>query len=192
MKRLIVALALLLFPMPHAEACVGKTLTIGVTDSSQGKLIAELLSAVIQERTGTTVKIRFFASSEEVAEAAKVKQVDILIGNTARALQTLNRPKESDPAKAYDIVKAAYEKDQGLIWLKPFKFLNGAGGGGPSYTATVLRIDIVNNFPALPRVIGKLGPVLDDAAYSRLLKAVEAGGAPKAAARDFLKSKKII
>lgn len=192
MKRILLALALLLFSSPQAEACVGKTLTIGVTHSSQGQVLAELLSAIIQERTGTTVQIRFYASAEELFEAVRVKQVDISIENTMRALLALNRPKENDPNKAYEIVKAVYEKERGLILLKPFKFLNGNDGSGPSYTATALREEIINNFPALPRVIGKIGPVLDDAAYSRLVRSVEAGGAPKAAARDFLKSKKLI
>jgi len=51
---------------------------------------------------------------------------------------------------------------------------------------------VVNNFPALPRVIGKLGSALNDENYARLVKSVESGEQPKKAARDFLKSKKLI
>ena len=192
MKKTLLIVAIVLIITPAADACVGKLLTIGVTDCPEGQVLGEIVSMLIKERTGTTVQVRLFASAQELYEAVKVKQVDISIENTTRALHVLNRPPETDPNKAYEVVKATYEKERGLIWLKPFRFRSASGGSGPSYTATVLRLDIINNFPALPRVVGKLGPVLDDGAYTRLVTSVEAGGAPKAVARDFLRSKKLI
>jgi osmoprotectant transport system substrate-binding protein len=89
-------------------------------------------------------------------------------------------------------VKAAYEKEKGMVWLKPFGFTHTSGGSTPSYTAAVLRLEILNNFPALPRVIGKLGSMINDEAYAGLMRSVESGEKPKKAARDFLKSKKLI
>jgi glycine betaine/choline ABC-type transport system substrate-binding protein len=192
MKKITMLLMLLFLLSPRADACVGKTLHIGVLDSPEGKVFAEMISSLITERTGTSVKAQFYKSGQELYEAVRVKQVDILIENTTRAMQALNRPVMPDAKKAYDVAKAAYEKEKGLIWLKPYGFLKGSAGEAPSYTATLLRMEIINNFPALPRVMDKLASVISDDAYSKLLKSVEAGEKPKKVARDFLKSKKLI
>jgi osmoprotectant transport system substrate-binding protein len=192
MKKSLLSVVLILIFAPAVHACVGKTLTIGVVRSADGQVLAELLSTLINERTGTTVKIQLFDSGQELVEALKEKQVDISFGNTTRALHTLNRPVETDLGKALNVVREAYEKEWGLIWLKPFSFLNGNSSEGPSYTATVLRVDVFNNFPALPRVIGKLGMAITDTTYSKLVKSVESGEQPKRVAKDFLKSRKLI
>ena len=81
---------------------------------------------------------------------------------------------------------------KGLVWLKPFGFTHCNGEASPSYTSAVLRVEVINNFPALPRVIGKLANVLNDDMYAKLIKSVESGEKPKKAARDFLISKKLI
>jgi osmoprotectant transport system substrate-binding protein len=174
------------------DACVGKVLNIGVLHSSEGQVLAELLSILINERTGTTLDIKLYKSSQELYEAMKVKKIDISIENTSRALKLLNKPLESDLKKAYEVVKATYEKEKGLVWLKPFGFTNGNGGGAPSYTSTILTYEVLNNFPALPRVIDKLGSTMNDDTYAKLIKSVESGEKPKKVARDFLKSKKLI
>jgi osmoprotectant transport system substrate-binding protein len=192
MKKFIVIMMLLAFVSSKAHACVGKILHIGVVNSSEGQVLAEMLSSLINERTGSTVAIQFYHDEQELYDAVKVKQVDISIENTTRAMRVLNRPEEGNADKAYEVVKATYEKEKGLIWLKPFGFMHGNGGAPASYTAAILRVDVINNFPALPRVIGKLGSTLNDETYSRLIKSVESGEKPKKAARDFLKSKKLI
>lgn len=190
MKRTAVVVALLLFMVPRADACVGKLLSIGVVNSSEGKLLSEILSVMITERTGTAVTVKHFQSPRELYEAVKTKQVDIWVDNTAHAMRVLNKAAETDAKKAYEFVKAAYEKELGLVWLRPFGFQNS--GGGPSHTAAILRAEILNNFPVLPRVINKLGGSINDEAYARLIASVESGEKPKKVARDFLKSKKLI
>lgn len=183
---------MLLFFSPKVDACVGKILNIGVINSSEGQLFSEMLSILINERTGTTVNVRFYKNAQELYEAVKVNQVDISIENTTRAMHVLNKPVEVDVKKAYEVVKTTYEKEKGLVWLKPFGFSNGNGGEHPSYTATILRVEVLNNFPALPRVINKLGSIINDETYTRLIKSVESGEKPKNVARDFLKLKKLI
>jgi glycine betaine/choline ABC-type transport system substrate-binding protein len=155
-------------------------------------VLAEMLSSLINERTGSTVAIQFYKDEQELYEAVKVNQVDISIENTLRAMQVLNKPAVSDVDKAYAFVKSTYEKEKGLVWLKPFGFLHSNGSAAPSYTSAVLRVEVLNNFPALPRVIGKLGNTLNDETYAKLMKSVESGEQPKKAARDFLKAKKLI
>ena len=192
MKRLLCSIALFLFSLPTADACVGRILNIGVIDSPEGQVLAEMLSTIINERTGTTVHTKFYNNSQELYDGVRSKQIDILVENTSRALQLLNKPLDPNAKHAYETVKALYEKEKGLAWLKPFGFLNGGGGEAPSYTATVLRIEVYSNFPALPRVIDKLGGTINDDTFAKMVKAVESGEKPKKLARDFLRGKKLI
>ncbi|MFZ2198870.1 MAG: glycine betaine ABC transporter substrate-binding protein, partial [Thermodesulfovibrionales bacterium] len=179
MKKLLLIIAMGLIFLPKADACVGRILNIGVTNSAEGQVFAEMLSTIISERTGTTVYTKFFKSPQELYEAVKVKKVDILIENTSRALQVLNRPADVNAKRAYDTVKIIYEKEKGLAWLKPFGFVNSNGAESQSYTATVLRVDVFSDFPALPRVIDKLGGMISDEAYVKMIKSVESGEKPK-------------
>ncbi len=193
MKKVgLLVLAVVLLFSSGVDACVGKILNIGAVNSLEGQVLAEMLSTLINERTGTTVNVKFYKNTQDLYGAVKVNQVDILVENTASAMQVLSRPPERDVKKAYEIVKTAYEMERGLVWLKPFGFLNGSGGTTPSYTATVLRVEVLSNFPALPRVLGKLADAISDETNSRMIKSVEAGEKPRKVARDFLKSRKII
>jgi len=171
MKKTILLLMLFAVLAPRAHACVGKTLTIGAAGSLEEQLLAELVAAMINERTGTSVQVRSFASRRELAEAVRAEQVDISFGNTSRALVALNKRPETDPDKALEVVRTTYERDQGLVWLKPFGFRND-GSEGQSYTATVLRGEVLNNYPALPRIIGKLSAAINDEAYAGLIRSM--------------------
>lgn len=177
---------------PAADACVGKVLNIGVINSPEEQVLAEMLSTLITERTGTTVVVKLYASTQDLYGAVKKEQVDILVENTARAMRVLNKPAEKDAKKSYEAVKTAYEKEKGLVWLKPFGFHNGVGGDVPSHTSTVLRTGVLANFPALPRVINKLGGIINDEVYAKLVHSAKSGEKPKKIARDFLKSRKLI
>lgn len=192
MKKVLIILALLLIRLPQADACAGKTLYIGVVESAEGQLLSEILSAIVNERTGTTVKPRYYKNTRDLYDAISAKQVDMLVENTTTALQMVDRPADSDLQKAYVTVKSIYEKNKGLVWFKPFGFLKGGDGRGHSYTAPVLRVEVLNNFPALPRVVGKLAGTISDEAYARLIKSIESGEKAKKVARDFLKSRKLI
>jgi len=192
MKKIFIIGILLLFFAPKLYACVGKTLTIGVTDTPESRILAQMLSTLVNERTGTTVDIEFYKTSEDIYAAVTEKKVDISIENTAHAMHILNIPEETDVKKAYAVVKATYEKEKGLIWLKPFGFTKGNGEASPSYTATILRMDVLNNFPALPRLFNKLGSSINDQTYTALLESVKTGKEPKSVAKNFLKSKKLI
>ncbi|SPP99889.1 conserved exported hypothetical protein [Candidatus Sulfobium mesophilum] len=192
MKNVVLLLALLLVGLPEADACVGKTLYIGVVDSTEGLLLSEILSTIVNERTGTTVKTRYYKNTRALYDAISARQVDILVENTTTALRIIDKPADSDLQKTYETVKSMYEKNKGLVWLKPFGFLKGGDGPGHSYTAPVLKVEVLNNFPALPRVVGKLAGTINDETYEKLIKSVEAGEKAQKVARAFLKSKKLI
>ena len=192
MKRLILITVMILMCLPKAEACVGKVLYIGAVSSAEGQVLSEILATIINERTGTTVNTRYYKDSQGLYDAVKARQVDMIIENTTRAMHILSKTVDTDLKRTYESVKSAYEKEKGLIWFKPFGFSNGKDTEDQSYTAPLLRIDVVNNFPALPRLIGKLGGTVNNETYTKLMKLVESGEKPKKVARDFLRSKKLI
>ncbi len=196
MKKIKIVLILIIMTYLSAsqqsDACVGKTLSIGIRNTAEEHLLAEILSVLINERTGTTINIRVYQDAHEVYQAVKKGEISILIENTERALVVLNRPVEKNARKAYDISKEEFLKDFGLVWLQPFGLFLQHGGTNPSYCSFVITTDTLNNFPALPRVINKLAGTFNDEIYGKLIKSLDAGEKPRVVARDFLKSRKLI
>jgi len=108
MKYAVLVMIMLIGCMPAAEACVGRILSVGFVQSAEGQVMAEIVSTLISERTGTTVSVRVYKSSQELYDAVKVKQVDILIENTTKALQVLNQSSESAQKRAYEEIGRAH------------------------------------------------------------------------------------
>ncbi len=179
----------LILPAQRSEACVGKTLNIGVLDTPAEQVFSEILFVLVNERTGTTVAVKHYKNAEELYSAAKRNEIGIIIDNTDRALAALGIPREKDIRKAYDISREEFKKKYNLVWLSPFGALTGERGMA-AYFVPVLTAEALANFPALPRVISKLAGVMNDDAYAKLVRA-EPGKAHKTA-RDFLKQKKLI
>src|SRR5512140_2981768 len=101
------------------NACVGKTLHIGILDNPNEQLLAELTSQLITARTGTTVKIETFKAQKELHSSVKQGQIGMVIESTDRALEMIGKPKESGKA-AFESVKSEYRKSLNMIWLQPF------------------------------------------------------------------------
>lgn len=186
------SIAVLLAFTRQPDACVGKTLYIGALNSTYEQLFSEMLSVVISERTGTTVNIKYYKDSRELYNAVKKNEVGILIENTDRALEILGRPKEENVEKAYNISKEEFRKDLNLVWLKPFVLLSEAGEKSQNYYSPLIAVDVLSNFPALPRVINKLSGIMNEETFFKMVKSVKSGEKPKTVARDFLKARKII
>ena len=165
------------------SACVGKTLFVGISGAPQEMLFAEIISQLITERTGTTVKIQQFKDSTELYNALKKGEVGMLVEGTDRALQIINR-KESNSRLAYDLVKTEYRKSLNLVWLDPF--------GTSQLLAPVISVDTIGHLPALPKLLNKLAVVLNEDSYNKLLKSFKSDEKPRRIARDFLKAKKLI
>jgi glycine betaine/choline ABC-type transport system substrate-binding protein len=163
-------------------ACVGKTIHLGISMADE-KLIAEMASLMISERTGSSVKIDFYKDSKALYEAVKQGKVNILMENTDRALVVLGKSKGSAGMGA-DAIKSEYRKNFNLTWLNSF-------GAAPQY-APVLTADTLANYPALPKLLNKLAGALSNDTYAKLLKSVESEDKTRKAAKDFLKGKKLI
>ncbi len=196
MKRFLFSLMTLivaLFPaIQPLNACVGKVLHIGISNSSGEQLLAEMLSMLINERTGTTVSIRVYHDSQEMYQAVKKGEVSILIENTSHALELLGKPPEGNARKAYAISKEEFRKSFNLVWLEPFGQLRIDSGKALAYYAPIITVDAMYNFPALPRVINKLSGMVNEEVYGKFMKAMNAGQKSRAVVKDFLRSRKLI
>jgi glycine betaine/choline ABC-type transport system substrate-binding protein len=184
--------AIVLFSYIKSHACVGRILTVGIVNSVNETLLAELVSVLINERTGTTVNIKFFDSWEEIYEAVKKEEIGIVIENTDHALQMLNLKSSGDKKTDYNTSKKEFRERFNLIWLKPFGFITTENGKEQRYYAAVITQDVLINFPALPRVVNKLRDITGDRRFKKILKSVKSGSKTKRVARDFLKKKKLI
>jgi osmoprotectant transport system substrate-binding protein len=190
MKRLLLIILPLLLcaPLPPAEACVGKTLLIASNGTPQQEVLAHLLATLIGERTGTTVKVVRFASQTAVHENLLKADLDIAVEYAAQARsEVLKQPPLDDAAALYQSVREAYNQELNLVWLAPFGFADAKLGQG----APVVRKDTLKKFPALARLIDKLGNRIDAATLQKLQ--TQAQDKPAAdVARAFLKEQKLI
>ncbi|HEX9079574.1 MAG TPA: glycine betaine ABC transporter substrate-binding protein [Desulfuromonadaceae bacterium] len=167
-----------------APACVGKTLYIGVTGAPNELLFAEMISVLVNERTGTSVKIKTFRDAGEMYAAVKRGEVGVFVEEPGRALKMLARPAEGNAKAAYDNVRKESRKSLNLVWLEPF--------GVKQYYAPVLSLETIGNLPALPKLLNKLGGVVNDDGCARLLRSARGEEQMRKSARDFLKSRKLI
>jgi len=175
-------LVLILAAAEHSMACVGKTIHLGIS-SANDKLMAEMASLMITERTGSSVKIEVYRDSKALYEAVKQGKLNIIIENTDHALEVLGRAK-STGSSGVDAIKSDYRKNFNLTWLNSF-------GVAPQY-APVLTADTLSNYPALPKLLNKLAGALSNDTYPKLLRSVASDDKTKKVAKDFLKSKKLI
>lgn len=184
----------LLSLVPSTQACVGRVLYIGALDTPESKLMAELLVTLINERTGTNVKIRFVNNHNDLYTSFKShdenSRIDIIVENTAEAMALLHKPRIADPDQEFNEVKKLYEKNLELVWLSPFGFKSVGATGG--INAPLLRLDVLTNFPLLPRILNKLSGAIDTQTYNNLMNKIKSGDKPKNVAKDFLRERKFI
>jgi len=177
-----------------ASACVGKSLTVGAMDNSQQQVLAQMLSILIGERTGTTVKIVPIGGHAEGHEALLRADLDMYVEYTGVGQVVLLKDEPiADSKVLFDAVKDRYNRELNLIWMKPFGFSDEAlaPAGTVAEAAPVVRKDTLKKFPALARLINKLGGSIDAATMVELEKA-SADGNPREVARNFLKKNRFI
>jgi len=175
-----------------AFACVGRTITISSLKSHNEQILAQMLSVIINERTGTTVRVEYFDTQQELYDALKTGKVSILIENTDRALQMLQKTKDKNDRNNYLEVKKTYKQKFDFVLLDAFGQAPTDSENKQYFYFPVVTSEILIDYPALPRVVNKLAGILEDKSYGALIGFVESGDKPKSAAKDFLKKKKLI
>jgi osmoprotectant transport system substrate-binding protein len=193
-NALLVVLIITGLTVSSAQACVGKTLVVGALDNPQQQVLAEMLSVLIGERTGTTVKVVSVAGHAEAHDAMIRAEMDMYVEYTGVGqVIILKEQPIADSDELYKAVKERYNQDLNLIWLKPFGFSDEryAPEGTVAVAAPVVRKDTLKKFPALARLINKLGGSIDDSTMKELEMASAAGNS-RDVARKFLKEKRFI
>lgn len=194
-NKIVITLALLVFiTLPLVSfACVGKTLVIGSTGGVQQELLANILAQLITERTGTSVKLVTHSSSPEAHRALLKDDLDIYVEYTGVGQITiLEDAPVQDAEQLYLAVKKRYNDELNLIWLKPLGFQAELQGMQlPTQAVPVARKDTLKKFPALARLINKLGGKIDASTIARLETQAGSQGV-KDVARSFLKQNRLI
>ena len=180
MKKIIFLCVLTsILAMVHLSfACVGRTVHLGISNAPNERLLAEIASLLIIERTGSTVQIDVYKDSAELYNAVKQGNVNFFFESPSRAAVVIGTPKDS----AYGQIKSAYKTKFNLTWLEL----------GATRYAPVLTAETLATYPALPKLLNKLTIALANDTYAKLLKSVESGEKAKKVAKDFLKGKKLI
>jgi glycine betaine/choline ABC-type transport system substrate-binding protein len=181
MKRsviLCIALVAVLAAFQLSAACVGRTVHLGIVNTNSDRLLAEMASLLIIERTGTTVQIDTYKNASELYAAVRKGNVNVLFENPVRAAEILGASKDS----SYEQIKSTYRTKLNLTWLDI----------GPTKYAPVLTTETIVTFPAMPKLLNKLSKALENDAYNKMVKSAESGDKAKKVAKDFLKGKKLI
>jgi osmoprotectant transport system substrate-binding protein len=175
---LLCVVASILAVVHLSSACVGRTVHLGISNTTNERLMAEMASLLISERTGTTVQIDVYKDSTELYNAVRQGNVNVFFENTVRAAEVVGKPKDS----TFEQIKKDYRTRLNLTWLE----LSGTKYG------PVLTTETMATYPALPKLLNKLSNALTNDTYAKLLKSVESGDKTKKVAKDFLKGKKMI
>lgn len=179
-----------------SQACVGRILYVGALETTESTTMAEMLVLLINERTGTNVKIRYYPDNNELYKAFQSHdeetRIDIIIENTADAMVQLKHDRIADLDQEYLEAKRLYEKDLNVTWLKAFGFRNFKGQDHPSVTAPLIRNEVLTNYPLLPRILTKLSGAIDEKTFTGMIAKVKSGAKAKNVAKDFLKDRKLI
>jgi osmoprotectant transport system substrate-binding protein len=194
LRPVLVLLLLVSCVTSLAFSCVGKSLEIGTTGSVQQEVLANIIAELIAERTGTTVKVIPFKSSGEAHAALLKADIDMYVEYTGVGQTAILKDQPvSDASELYKAVKDRYNEELNLIWLKPFGFdaARSLGVTLPAEAAPVVRKDTLKKFPALARLINKLGGMIDQQTIA-LLEKEAATGQPKRVAHGFLKNNRLI
>lgn len=182
MKKYIylVVLGFVLVVSHISTACVGKTVHLGISNVPNERLMAEMASLLIVERTGSTVQIDVYKNSADLYNAVKKGNVNVMFESPSRAAEVIGKNKDA----SYELIKSEYKAKLNLTWLEPF--------GGVIKYAPVLTSETLATYPALPKLLNKLSASLSQDTYAKLLKSVDSADKTKKVAKDYLKVKKLI
>lgn len=179
------------------QACVGRTLYVGYYDAPEQVMVAQILSVFIDERTGTTVKMSRFDTRADAFEAIRNDRVSLYADYSGVVLSRFGGEAPGpDAEKNFARLKELLNRKHNVIWLEPFGFDGSISAGGPKAAGQgtaglMLCKDALSKFPALPKLLGKLRGVLDNGTMEGLLREARESD-PRAVARRFLKSRKLI
>ena len=149
-----------------AGSASAQTLKVGSKNFTEQFIVAEIYAAAL-EQAGFKVERKINLGGTLVAhEALRTGAIDLYpeyTGTGLGAVMKLQGPTESDPEKAWQTVKAFYEKEYKLTWLKPSGVNNGYAMVVRPETAQAMNLKTLSD---VAKVAGKLklgaGPEFGD------------------------------
>ena len=179
-------------------ACKDRLLVVALGDSVDQVIMGQMLSILINERTGTTVEIVQPGDIQACHEAVLQGKANIYINYVGMAgAGTEGSNALEDPQKAYILARRSYMEEFGMVWLKPFGFQGPLTQAPPSgkvdrtMAAPVTTKDIIKKFPILDRLINKLAGRVDNKTLEELRKKSENQDV-EITVREFLTSHNLI
>ena len=178
--------------------CKGRLLVVAVGNSVDQVIMGQMLSILINERTGTTVEIVQPGDIQACHETVLQGKADIYINYVGMAgADTEGANVINEPQEAYILVSQSYRNKLGMIWLKPFGFQGPltleahSGKDDGTQAAPITTKEVLKKFPVLDRMINKLGGQVDNTIMEELIKKTENQDVEKVV-KEFLKSQKLI
>ena len=178
-------------------ACKGRLLVVAVGDSIDQAIMGQMLSILINERTGTSVEIVKMGDIQASHETVLEGKANIYINYVGMAQAGTEGANALDePQKAYILASRAYMEKFDMVWLKPFGF-QGPLAQAPSenvdrtLAVPVTTKEVIKKFPVLDRLINKLAGQVDNNALEELRKKSESQDV-ETTAREFLTSHNLI
>lgn len=169
------------------QSCVGRVLNLTIDGSPEQKAVAQLMATYINERTGTTVKL-----VEKPQSADGTCATDVCIQYLKPALASMGGEQPQDEKEAYAKGKEFYMEQKSIVWLKPFAFKGPvAQQADASIAVPISPREALGKFPVLDRVINKLSGMVSDSLVQEMIQKSQ-GADPAAAAKELLKSQKLI
>jgi osmoprotectant transport system substrate-binding protein len=199
-KYFIIISGLILFHLLASPllACKDRLLVVAVGDSIDQVIMGQMLSILINERTGTTVEIVQPGDIQANHEAVLQGKANIYINYVGMAgAGTEGSNALEDPQKAYILARRSYMEEFGMVWLKPFGFQGPLTQAAPSgkvnrtMAAPVTTKDVIKKFPILDRLINKLAGQVNNKTLEELRKKSENQDV-EITVREFLTSHKLI
>jgi osmoprotectant transport system substrate-binding protein len=150
-------------------ACKGRVLNLAVGNSADQAIMAQMLSILINERTGTTVEIVQLEDINAAHEAVLQGKANIYINYVGMAQAgTEGVNPQEEPRKAYILASRSYNKKFDMIWLKPFGYQGPLSQEASSekadrtMAAPITTKEVIKKFPILDRLINKLAGQVDN------------------------------
>jgi len=168
------------------HSCVGRILNFSIDGSPEQKAAGQLMATYINERTGTTVNL---VENPTTTDGSCPADADICIQYLKPALAGMGGEQPQDAQEGYSRAKEYYLENKQMVWLKPFSFK------GPADSSTAVPVSpraSLTKFPVLDRVINKLSGMITDDALQEMMNKLQGSSDPAVAAKEFLKSRKLI
>ncbi|WP_417916237.1 hypothetical protein [Candidatus Electronema sp. JC] len=170
-----------------AQSCVGRILNLTIDGSPEQKAVGQLMATYINERTGTTVTL---VENQQSADGSCA--TDVCIQYLKPALAGIGGDQPQDEQEGYAKGKEFYLENKDIVWLKPFAFKGPAANQAEASIAVpVSPREALGKFPVLDRVINKLSGMVNDSFVQEMIEKSK-GADPAAAAKELLKSQKLI